>query len=215
MGKMLMIEGVLSYPQQLWEAGQYDGAGAFYWSSTCILNPNIPAQAKCIAELEEAEKAEFRAVWEKGKSPKPDFEKAFAARSESERTVRDGDLKGGEYEGCKYVAARATVGKQAKPVVLDRQARAVTADGMLIGPDGQPTKMAAAGVPYAGAICVFQVELWAQYDGKYKRNNTTLMGVQFKKDGEAFGGGRPADMSKFQALADTGEDEDNGLAGLA
>ena len=202
MGTMVMIRGRASYLQQLWQEDQFDGAGDYYWSASCILDPSKPKQAACIAEIEAAEKAEFKAAYDKAKGNKPaTFEQAWAQLNDSTRALRDGDLKGGEYEGCKYVSPRATKGKQAKPVVLNRQAQAV-------GPS-EP------GAPYAGSECVFQVEVWAQFEGKYKRTNITLMGVQFAADGTAFGGGKPADLSKFQALADTGEDEDDAAAEFA
>lgn len=204
MGTTLMIEGRASYLQQLWEEGQFDGAGDFYWSATCLMDPAKPKQAKAIAEIEAAERVEFKKAYMASKgATEANFEKAFNARANDERALRDGDLKGGEYEGMMYVAARATKGKQAKPVVLDLQAARVEA--------GMP------GAPYAGCKIVMQIEVWAQYSGKYKRTNCTLLGVQFAGDGDAFGGGKPADLSKFQSLANQGQDDEGdeeALAGL-
>lgn len=201
MGTMLMIRGRASYLQQLWQEDQFDGAGDYYWSASCLMDPSKPLEAKSIAEIEAAEEVEFKKVYMQSKGATEEgFAKAWANLNDGTRALRDGDLKGDTYAGCMYVSPRATKGKQAKPVVLNRQAQAV-------GPS-EP------GAPYAGSECIFQVEVWAQYDGKYKRTNITLLGVQFVKDGDAFGGGKPADLSKFQALADTGEDDEE-LEGLA
>jgi len=206
MGTTLMIRGRASYLQQLWEADQFDGAGDFYWSASLILDPKKAAGAKAIAEVEAAEKDEFRKAYDKAKGQKPaTFEAAWAALNDGTRALRDGDLKGGDYEGCRYVSPRATKGKQAQPIVLDITGRRPIASS------SEP------GAPYAGCEAVYQVEVWAQYEGKYKRTNITLLGVQFAGDGDAFGGGKPADLSKFQNLADQGEatEEDEALAGLA
>ena len=191
MPKMFIKDARLSYAQQLYEAGQYEGKGDFYWNCHLILDP--VQHAKEIAEIERIEKETFR---EKCK-PKDDadFEKKWAAIPQKDRALRDGDLKDGSegYEGKFFLAPRATVGKHAKPLVIDRRRQIVTAG--------------AAGAPYGGCFVNAEVELWAQY-GTYKGTRSTLMVVQFNRDGDAFGGGAPPNLDRFQDLGDQGEDSE-------
>jgi len=68
------------------------------------------------------------------------------------------------------------------------------------------------GIPYAGCYVNAQIEFWAQ-DNKFgKRINCELRGVQFVRDGDAFGGGgRPATADDFPEL----EPSDDGVQGQA
>lgn len=66
-----------------------------------------------------------------------------------------------------------------------------------------------SGVLYAGCYVNASVEIWVQA-GQYPGVRCSLRGVQFAKDGDAFGGSRPAKAEDFEALA---EDED--MADLA
>ena len=44
---------------------------------------------------------------------------------------------------------------------------------------------------------------WVWQDNAYgKRVNASLRGVQFAGDGEAFGGGRPAEVDEFEDISD-------------
>ena len=61
--------------------------------------------------------------------------------------------------------------------------------------------------PYSGAYVVGSITLWAQ-DNKYgKRIGVNLRGVQFWKDGEAFGQGDIAAEDEFEALPETASDD--------
>ena len=105
--------------------------------------------------------------------------------------LHDGDLKT-EYDGFEgnlYVSARATV----KPRVVDRRNQELTQ---------------ADGIPYNGCYVNATVDIYAQDNSFGKRINATLRGVQFVKDGEAFGAGRPAGDDEFEEL----EDEEGDLA---
>ena len=58
------------------------------------------------------------------------------------------------------------------------------------------------GAPYAGCYVHAAVDIWAQDHPSYgRRLNSTLNGVMFAEDGDAFGGGRPAGDSTFADLA--------------
>ena len=77
---------------------------------------------------------------------------------------------------------------------------------LVINSDKTPLT-AADGKPYAGCYVDVIVELWAQDNSYGKRVNATLSGVQFRADGDAFSGGRPASTDEFEDLAQGTEAE--------
>ena len=106
-------------------------------------------------------------------------------RATDKVALHDGDLKAqyAGFAGNKFVATNST----ARPVVVDKDRTPLTA---------------ADGKPYGGCYCNVTVDLWAQ-DNKFgKRVNATLTGVQFVKDGEAFGGGRRGTADDFDDLGE-------------
>ena len=98
--------------------------------------------------------------------------------------VHNGDLKPNYsgYPGNFYLSASSEI----QPTVLNSDKSRITT--------------VAAGKPYAGCYVNLSVDIYAQ-DNKYgQRINAVLTGVQFAKDGEAFGGSRPADESDFEEV---------------
>lgn len=61
--------------------------------------------------------------------------------------------------------------------------------------------------PYSGAYIVQSVTLWGQDNKNGKRIGVNLRGVQFDKDGDAFGGGSSVGDDEFDALEDGEEAE--------
>lgn len=83
---------------------------------------------------------------------------------------------------------------KARPTVIDR--------------DRTPL-VEADGKPYGGCYVNAIVDIWAQDNNFGKRINCQLQGIQFVKDGEAFGGGGVASADEFEELEDIeGEDDD-------
>jgi hypothetical protein len=186
----------LSYPV-LWTPKRFDEDdvnSSRAWSAAFHLDK--VKHAELIEELLAAEFAEVEAKM--SEREKPTARKLFDKLPNRDRRMIDGDDEG-QAEGCYILNSRATEGKNAQPLILNRAAKEIDE-----GADG---------APYAGCYVNAQVELWGQW-AKYKRSNCTLLGVQFAKDGDAFGGGKPADRSAFSNLADTGED-DGEIADLA
>lgn len=108
-------------------------------------------------------------------------------RDGDDKLTADGDVMEG-YEGHHYVSSRSYV----RPTIIDRDKSPLSED------DGRP---------YSGCYVNAQVNIWAQ-SGEYgKRINAQLGGVQFVKDGAAFGGGKPADPSVFDDIADEFNDD--------
>ena len=114
-------------------------------------------------------------------------------RSGDLKTTDDGAVRDG-YAGNYYLSARAYV----KPTIINA--------------DRSPLSEA-DGKPYSGCYVNVVVRIWPQ-KGKFgKRINAQLMGVQFARDGEAFGGGRPADVADFDNLAEFAGDADDLMGG--
>lgn len=105
---------------------------------------------------------------------------------------QDGDSR--DYDGYQGMMALSSSNK-ARPLLIDRDKTPLTA---------------ADGRPYAGCYVNATVELFA-YDKSGNGIAASLKGVQFVKDGDAFGGGAPASPDEFDDLGV--EDEEDSLAG--
>lgn len=103
------------------------------------------------------------------------------------RCLKDGD--GYEYDGYEgHWAFKASSNK--RPTVIDRDR------SVLVEEDDRP---------YAGCYVNAIVDLWVQNNEFGKRVNANLYGIQFVKDGEAFGSG-PVDVT--DEFDDLDEDDD-------
>jgi hypothetical protein len=177
----------LGFGQGIFEAnGVGDGEKAF--NCRFIIDPK--KQKKLIAEVEAAMLAVAEDKW-KGQGQKV-----------YDTLVKNGKVcllkedycnkKSGEpyagFEDMFSIGARS----QVAPLVIDRNKAPLTK---------------ASGKPYSGCYVNAQVEIWAQDNGFGRRINAQLKGVQFFRDGDAFGGGAPASADDFADLGDTGDDE--------
>lgn len=105
-------------------------------------------------------------------------------------TNAEGDVYEG-FEGRYSVNASRREDKGA-PLVVDRVPK---------NADGSPNKLTEqSGRPYAGCYVNTSIEVWAQDNQNGKRVNVELKGVQFVKDGDAFGSGAPASADDFEDL---------------
>lgn len=102
---------------------------------------------------------------------------------------QDGDTKTYDgYEGMMALSAKSTV----RPLVIDRdRSQLVEADGK----------------PYAGCYVNASVELFG-YENSGNGISASLSGVQFVKDGDAFGGGSPAAVTDFDKLEEGADASD-------
>ena len=105
------------------------------------------------------------------------------------RCLKDGsDSEYDGYAGCMSFKA----GNSKRPLVIDRDKSPITEEDDKL---------------YAGCYVNASVELWVQNNQYGKRINANLLGVQFVKDGEAFGGkGESASVDDFDNM---GDDEDD------
>lgn len=101
--------------------------------------------------------------------------------------LHKGDNKSHKYpelQGQWYVSAS----NYKKPLIVDRQRNPLT----------KPS-----GLPYDGCYVNAKIELWPQNNDSGLGVNASLLGIQFVRDGEAFGcGGRVADIGDFDVLKD-------------
>ena len=119
--------------------------------------------------------------------------------ADDQRGLRKGNLKKSNdgvvydgFEGNVYVCARNVK----RPTIVDRDRTPLTEE------DGRP---------YAGCYGTVHIDVWALTKrGVKKRIVTDLTGIQFTRDGDAFGGGSvPAKPDDFEDLA-VGDDDDTG-----
>jgi hypothetical protein len=158
--------------------------GAAKYSSAFILDPKAPY----IAVLDAAIAAVAKEKW---KEEAPKILKKLTSEGrvcfkKEPRTNANGDVYAG-FEGAYSLNAT----NASRPLVLDRDKTPLTK---------------ADGKPYSGCYVNASIELWAQDNQYGRRINATLRGVQFVKDGDAFGGGSPASADEFEDLAATADD---------
>lgn len=142
-------------------------------------------------KIQQAFKDAAEAAWGK----KADENLAIIAEDKKLSCVQDGDsaaikAKNPEFAGHILLSAKSN---DTRPEVRGR--------------DGKTPLAAEDGILYRGCHVNFMVSLWTQDNQHGVGMRANLLGVQFHSDGEAMsGGGRVADDSMFEDLADTGED---------
>lgn len=155
------------------------------YSASFILDP--VANAALIKEVEAATEAVAKEKW----GAKADAILKSLRASPDKLPLRNGDTKAqyDGFEGNMYISTRS----QQRPLVIDRDKSPLTQQ------DGKP---------YGGCFVNATIELWAQDNNFGKRINAQLKGVQFYKDGDAFGGGgAPATPDDFEDLGVPAEEE--------
>lgn len=170
------IEGRLAWPQ-IWEPKPMkndDGTTRYVFSGTVIFPPGSPAEAT----VKEAQRAVAEEAW-----PGKGLEMLTTLANKDRVCLHDGAEKAIKYdgfEGMMYVSANGKV----RPAVRDANATP------LVEKDGRP---------YPGCYVILIVDIYAQKDHPKGGNriNAQLMGVQFLRDGDSFGGGKPASDDDF------------------
>jgi len=98
--------------------------------------------------------------------------------------LRDGDeVEYDGYAGCYSIKCST----KKRPIVIDRDRSPLTED------DGKP---------YGGCYVNASIDLWVQNNAYGKRVNSTLLAVQFAKDGEPFADGSTGDINDFDMITD-------------
>ena len=164
------------------KAGQEGGEPKY--GSAFIIDPKSPV----VKALDEAIVATAKEKWGDKYAPilKKLIEEKRVCFLKGPRTNGDGEPYAG-FEGMFSLNAS----NKARPLIIDRDKTPLTE---------------ADGKPYSGCYVNANIELWAQDNQFGKRINATLRGVQFVKDGDAFGGGSPASADEFDELEATADD---------
>lgn len=182
--KMMLTDVRLSFPD-LFAAVQYQGTGPFNYRATFLMPEGGKLRKQIDAAIAEVAKAKWGVKAEK-------IMQAANASGGPGTCFNDGNLKEYDgYEGCFYLAATRPQDK-GRPAIVDR--------------DKSPLA-ASDGKPYGGCYVNASVEFWAQ-DNKFgKTVRCGLLGIQFSKDGDSFGGGAPASADDFDEMSVEGEED--------
>ncbi len=169
---------------------QYQGQGEFYRNAYFLITPGSENDKKVRAAINTAAKGQWK-------------EKAVQVLGEiklnsNKFCYTDGNLKSSYdgYPGNWVLAAKRYV-KDGPVKVIDQLKQDLPAD---------------SGKPYSGCYVDAKVELWAQQNKWGAGMRCTLIVVQFRADGDAFGGSGPADDEGMESiegggLSDTSTDD--------
>lgn len=171
----------LAFPV-LWEARAVQDGDTPSFSAAFLFAPDHPAVAAIEAGIETLAKDKWG---EKAQTVLKQM------RANNRVCLQDGDMKSqyAGYEGNLFVNTRSAT----RPLVVDQQKRILAASD---------------GIPYAGCYVNATIELWAQANKYGQRINASLGGVQFLRDGDAFGGGRSASIDDFDDVSEGSDAED-------
>ncbi len=188
MAKVKLSNVRLSFPD-LFDATDFNGDGNFKYRATFLIEPGSANFKAIQAAIDEAGAAKFTpAKW-------PAIKKAIQHQT-NKFCFQDGAVKPDYdgYDGKWYITASKRV-KDGRPLVIDRDKTPLTA---------------ADGKPYSGCYVNATIDVFG-YTNSGNGISAGLGGVQFVKDGDAFGAAAPAKPEDFPDLGDTGEDDDNSM----
>lgn len=177
----IKLSGVrLSFPG-LWKAEPFKPGDDPKFKATFLIEKDSALDKQVNAAILETAKAKWGAKGEaavKGMRNNP-----------NKFCYQDGDTKAYDgYEGMNALSAKN--GK--RPLVIDRDRTTLTE---------------ADGKPYAGCYVNASVEFFA-YENSGNGISASLLGVQFLKDGDAFGGGSIATEDDFDELEEGADADD-------
>lgn len=176
----------LSFPHLFKKTASVEG-GKEKFRASFLLDPETKHGKAAIAQIEKAKKAVEQEVF--GKTPSYKDDRCCFTPGEDRISNKTGEPYDG-YEGMMVISAST----DSRPTLLDRDKNQVTEED---------------GVFYAGCYVYAILRLW----GTKKKEQggiglfASLEGVQFLKDGEAFGSA-PIGEDAFDDIEDFDEDED-------
>jgi hypothetical protein len=181
-----------------------DGStGEAKFEVTPILKPGGDNEKRVNVAIEAVAKEKYgeKMVKDDDGNPAPNWKVVLAGLDEDRKGLRSGNKKrdkGGNifdgFEGMKYITARTVK----RPTVVNRDR------SILVEEDG---------IIYSGCFGSVNIDIWAlKKQGVKPCIVADLLGVQFTRDGDAFGGG--AAPSSPDDFADLGADEDADASSL-
>lgn len=183
------IYGRLAFPR-INKPEAFQGQGEPRYSATVIIETGSDSHKKLL----KAARAAADAKWTgKGEAALTSLER------QNKLCYYDGDIKD-------------TVDGFAGNIILNANTPQNQPPALVVTRDGKNERLdrETQGVIYGGCWVNMIVDLWAQDNQWGKRVNAQLAGIQFVKDGDAFGGGRPADEDEFETVEVEGSDFDDG-----
>ena len=169
----------------------FEGKGDAYWSSSFLLPKNHPDLEKLKAAIKGAAEAKW------GQKAGAMLKAAYA---KDKLPLHDGDLKadkpyGAAYAGMLYVSARNNAKAGGPPSVFDNVADPETGVARII------TSANDAHAPYSGSYVDVIVNVFGYDSGGGQGVGASILGVQFKKDGDRLAGGGVAAAEDFEVDA--------------
>lgn len=168
----------LAFADSLFVAKKVNNEGEPRHSAVFIIDPKSPI----VKTLDDAITAVANEKW--GKQAAPTLAKLRSEGRICFAKLPKTNGAGVVYEGFEDMFS-ITASNKARPLVIARDKTPLTQ---------------ADGKPYSGCYVNASLELWAQDNNFGRRINASLKGVQFVKDGDAFGGGTPASPDEFADL---------------
>lgn len=184
---MITVRGRLAFAS-IWTPTAFGDSPVEKYRARIIIDPKDTASVKAIRD---ARKQVAEAKWAKkatGIMSAIAGDRQKDSWFESDYVSQDGEINDG-FEGMFHLSTTSEV----QPTIIDRDRTELSRR------DGRP---------YAGCYCVFKVDIWPQDNKNGKAMRAQLAGIQFWKDGDAFGGGVRAKVDDFDDLSDLGEDDE-------
>ena len=176
--EVIKVTGVrLSYPK-LFNAKPFEEGGAPRFEATFLLDPSNPDHAAKYKEIKLAARELMASAYGKDFDPRELRSRVCFGDGNKKDKIPDG------YEDMAFINTANTT----RPAVANRK--------------GEPVAEGDEQAPYGGCFVNATFTLWAQNNKFGKRINANLRGVQFVKDGEAFGRAPISAEDEFEALED-------------
>jgi len=170
----------ISYPH-IYEPSAYEEGDPLKFSAKFLLDPSNPNHAAKIKEIKLAAAELMREEF--GPEFKPAGLKGVCFANGNTKVDDQGEVKEG-YADMWVIGASEFV----RPAVANRS--------------GGPVVEGESQAPYGGSYVNATITLWTQNNKWGKRINANLRGVQFVKDGDAFGRAPISAEEEFEALED-------------
>lgn len=174
--KTILKDVRIAFIESLWTPKQYQGQGPFRRSATLLIVPG--------SENDKAIEAAIAKVAADKFGKKAATILASVRGNSNKCCYLDGNLKEYDgFQGMKYLAGHRK-----------------DSDGPVLVIDRDKTPLAeGSGKPYAGCYVNASVDIYAQ-DGQNSGIRCGLIGIQFHRDGDSFGGASRSDGSEFEDL---------------
>ena len=181
-GRIALPNVRLSFPG-LWKAEAFKPGDEAKFKATFLIPKGSPLEAEVNAKILAVVKANYPTP---GKAEQ--IVKSIRGNP-NKFCFQDGDTKSYDgYEGMMALSAKSTT----RPTVLDANKSPLTeADGR----------------PYAGCYVNANIEFFV-YDSQGVGISASLRGVQFKRDGDSFGGGSAATADEFADVSEGADADD-------